>query len=73
VDGELRAPASGSRTPRLDVCAAVPSLGNCSQTGYDATFSFLPGDAGPHEIVVLFRSKDGRERHYPPRKFVWKP
>ena len=73
VDGEQRALASGARTPRSDVCAAVPALGDCAQSGYDGTFAFRPGDAGPHEIVVLFRSQDGRERHYPPRKFVWKP
>ena len=71
VDGEQRPLASGSRTPRPDVCAAVPALGDCSQAGFDGTFAFLPGDAGPHEIVALFRSKDGRERHYPPRKFTW--
>ena len=71
IDGEARSLAPVARTPRADVAGAVPVLGDCSRAGFAATFGFRPGDAGAHEIVVLFRSKDGRERHYPPRKFVW--
>ncbi|MDL2719225.1 MAG: hypothetical protein PT977_15895, partial [Acidobacteriota bacterium] len=72
LDGEERPPARGARVPRPDVQAAVPSLGDCRAAGYDATYAFEPGDEGPHEIAVLFRSADGRQRHYPPRRFSWK-
>ena len=71
VDGEVRRPESAGRTPRADVCEAVPGLSDCSRAGYEATFAFGPRDGGAHEIVVLLRSKDGRERHFPARRFVW--
>ena len=58
--------------PRPDVCAAVAGLGDCARAGYEATYAFRPGDAGPHEVVGIFRSKDGRQRHYGPQKFEWK-
>lgn len=73
LDGETRASAVERRIPRPDVCAVVRKLGDCSGAGYEATYAFRPGDAGLHEIVALFRSKDGRERAYAPRLFVWKP
>ena len=72
LDGEERSAALGARVPRPDVQAAVPSLGDCRSAGYDATYAFEPGDEGPHEIQVLFRAADGRQRHYPPRRFTWK-
>lgn len=73
IDGEARPPLSFARTPRPDVGAVVRSLGDCAGAGYEATFGFEEGDDGPHEIVAVFRSRDGRERHFPPRKFVWRP
>ncbi len=73
IDGEERSATHGSRVPRLDVQAAVASLGDCRTAGYEATYRFETGDEGPHEIQVLFRAPDGRQRHYPPRRFVWKP
>ncbi len=73
IDGDERAPATGRRLPRQDVCSVVKTLGDCPFAGYEGSFAFEPGDAGPHEILVVFRSKDGRERHYPPRRFVWSP
>ncbi len=73
IDGETRTPVTARRMPRPDVCAAVSGLGDCSGTGYEATYAFRPGDAGPHEVVGIFRSKDGRQRHYGPQKFEWKP
>ena len=72
IDGEERSPTRGARLPRLDVGAAIPTLGDCRSAGYDATYAFEPGDEGPHEIQVLFRASDGRQRHYPPRRFIWK-
>jgi len=72
LDGEERAPVRSARVPRPDVQRAVPSLRDCRSAGYDATYAFEPEDDGPHEIAVLFRSADGRQRHYPPRRFIWK-
>jgi hypothetical protein len=72
LDGEERSPTRAARIPRPDVQAAVPTLGDCRTAGYDATYAFEPGDEGPYEIQVLFRASDGRQRHYPPRRFTWK-
>lgn len=73
VDGGERPFRTFTRFPRPDVQAAVPALGDCTGAGFRATFAFYPGEEGSHEIVAVFRSADGRERHYPPRKFVWRP
>jgi Bacterial Ig domain len=72
IDGEERRFLKGARVPRLDVQAAVPSLGDCRNAGFEGTYAFEAGDEGPHEIQVLFRASDGRQRHYPPRSFTWK-
>ncbi len=72
IDGEERRAVAGARVPRPDVQAAVPSLLDCRSAGYDATYAFEPGDEGPHEVDALFRSADGRQRHYGLRKFTWK-
>jgi hypothetical protein len=71
LDGVARRPAAAARVPRLDVCAVIPALGDCSGTGYEAAFDFGPGDAGSHELLVVFRAPDGRVRRYPGRSFVW--
>jgi hypothetical protein len=74
VDGELRTPSRAARVPRPDVAAAIPSLGDCSGAGYESRFAFEPGDEGTHEVLVIFRSRDGkRVRHYPVRRFRWAP
>lgn len=72
IDGEERRFMKGARVPRPGVQAAVPSLGDCRTAGYEATYAFEAGDEGAHEIQVLFRAADGRQRHYPPRRFTWK-
>jgi hypothetical protein len=72
LDGVVREGTRFSRIPRPDVAAAVPSLGDCSGTGYEAAIPFRSGDEGRHMIEVVFTSADGRERHYPVRSFVWK-
>jgi len=72
IDGEERRFVKGARVPRPDVEAAVPSLGNCRTAGYEATYAFEAGDEGTHEIQVLFQAADGRQRHYPLRRFTWK-
>jgi len=73
IDGEERPSLDFARIPRPDVRAVIPRLGDCSTAGYRATYAFDPSDEGIHEVIAIFRSKDGRERHYPPRTFVWKP
>jgi hypothetical protein len=72
IDGEERSLVTGARVPRPEVAAAVPSLGECATAGYEAVYAFAPGDDGGHVLDVLFRSSDGRQRHYPPRAFTWK-
>ncbi|MFI5119652.1 MAG: hypothetical protein ACHQM4_04525 [Thermoanaerobaculia bacterium] len=72
IDGEEREFLKGERLPRLDVQAALPSLGDCRTAGYAATYAFEPGDEGLHEIQVVFRASNGRQRHYPQRRFTWK-
>ena len=71
IDGEERRPLKGERVPRPDVHAALPSLGDCRTAGYAATYAFETRDEGAHEIQVLFQATDGRQRHYPPRRFTW--
>lgn len=73
IDGQERPFASSARPERRDVQSVIPSLGDCSSAGYEFTYDFSPGDTGVHEIQVLFRSHDGRERHYPARRFIWNP
>ncbi len=72
IDGEERRFIKGARVPRPEVQAVLPSLGDCRTAGYEATYAFEAGDEGPHEIQALFRASDGRQRHYPPRRFTWK-
>jgi hypothetical protein len=72
IDGEERTPVQAARVPRPDVQRAVSSLGDCRTAGYEATYAFEPGDEGTHEVEVLFRSADGRQRHYGGRRFTWK-
>jgi hypothetical protein len=72
IDGDERNPVKADRVPRPDVQAAVPSLGDCRAAGYEAVYAFEEPDEGSHEIQVLFRAADGRQRHYPPRRFTWK-
>ena len=73
IDGEERRFVKGARVPRREVQAVLPFLGDCRTAGYEATYAFEAGDEGPHEMQVLFRASDGRQRHYPPRRFTWKP
>ena len=71
LDGEDRTPAFLTRVPRPDVCQVLPEMSDCGTAGYEAVFPFERGDGGRHELTVLFRAKDGRRRHYPPRDFRW--
>lgn len=70
LDGLERMPAELRRTPRLDVEAAVPGLGSCATAGYEARMMLGSRDAGARRLAVVFRSRDGRERHYPGRRIM---
>jgi len=70
LDGVEREPEEFRRTSRPEVAAAVPGLGSCATAGYEASVVLGPGDVGSHELAVLFRSRDGRERHYPGRRIT---
>jgi hypothetical protein len=73
IDGEERPRLDFARVPRPGLQAVIPQLGDCSTAGYRATYAFDPADEGIHEVIAVLRSRDGRERHYPPRTFIWKP
>ncbi len=70
LDGAERTPSEFRRTARLDVEAAVPGLGSCDTAGYEARVPLGPEDAGARHLAVVFRSRDGRERHYPGRRIM---
>jgi len=73
IDGEERTPLSAKRVPRDDVARAIPRMGDCRRAGFEARYAPRPDDAGTHELLVLFRAKDGRYRPYPIRRFTWSP
>ena len=72
IDRDRRAALSFTRTPRPDVAAVLPALGNCAEAGYEARFPMLPGDDGAHDLHVVFRAADGRMRTLS-RTFEWVP
>jgi hypothetical protein len=73
IDGNERASVTHRRLSRPDVQSALPMLGDCASAGYEFVYAFSAKDSGPHELEVLFRTRDGRERHYPRRLFIWQP
>ncbi|MFI5119650.1 MAG: hypothetical protein ACHQM4_04515 [Thermoanaerobaculia bacterium] len=70
LDGVEITPDDFRRTARPDVEAVDPWLGSCETAGYEASVVSRPGTAGVHELAVVFRSRDGRERHVPGRRFM---
>ncbi len=72
IDGVPREDALRARVPRPDVAAVLPTLGDCSRSGFEGAIPFRPGDGGPHMIEAVFASADGRERHYCVRGFTWR-
>lgn len=73
VDGEVRDALSFARVPRPDVERVVPRLGDCASAGWEARYAPRADDAGEHEILAIFRARDGRYRRYPIRRFTWTP
>ncbi len=72
VDGEARG-GPVERSPRPDVEAALPSLGDCARAGWLVRVPMERDEAGRHEIVAVFRSHDGRVRRLAPRRFTFAP
>jgi hypothetical protein len=72
VDGDRREPLSLVRSPRPDVAAALPRLGECAGAGYEARLTFFPGDEGRRELRISFRSREGKLRTLS-RPFIWLP
>jgi hypothetical protein len=72
IDGEPRAPTAFRRFARPDVVSAVRGIGASGATGYEAIYEPADNDAGLHELRVVFHSRDGRIRHYQPRRFRWR-
>lgn len=61
-----------ARLPRPDVCAAVPSLEDCSRAGFEADLEPEPTPA-EHLLVVELKGPDGRARRLGPVRFFWRP
>ena len=63
------------RTPRLDVQAAIPSLGDCSRAGWESVLEVPTRGSSPgkHELTAVFFTRDGRFRSYPVRHLTWRP
>jgi hypothetical protein len=70
LDGVERKPEEFRRTSRPEVAVAVPGLGSCATAGYEASVVLGPRDVGVRNLAVVFRSRDGRERHYPSRRIT---
>jgi hypothetical protein len=63
------------RVPRPEVQAAIPSLGDCSQAGWEFLVERPPrdGSSPEQELTAVFFTHDGRFRSYPVRHITWKP
>ena len=62
VDGDRRPPIGLVRTPRPDVAAALPRLGDVSSAGWEMRLPRLATDSGPAVLTVRFRAPGGRVR-----------
>src|SRR5271169_6253300 len=65
LDGLRIVDATVTRTPRPDIAAVIPAIGDAREAGWEAVLS--PRVApGPHVLTVTFQAGD-RRRVYPPR------
>jgi len=69
VDGRRVVPERIERTPRPDVAAAFPAVGDASAAGWTAVFGEGALPPGPHALAVVF-SDGERWRAYPVRRFT---
>ena len=71
IDGAEVPPREFRRVPRPDVPRVFPDLGDCRWAGYEAIVE-RPAGTKPEPVVsVVFRSRDGRSRHYPGVRIRW--
>lgn len=61
------------RHARPDVASALPGLGDCSRAGYEIRIPRPLTRPGKARVVVVFRTRDGRVRHYPQVVLRWRP
>ncbi|MHB1046300.1 MAG: hypothetical protein ACYC4P_09815 [Thermoanaerobaculia bacterium] len=71
VDGAEVRPREFRRVPRPDVPRVFPDLGDCRWAGYEAIVERPAGTKPEPVISVVFRSRDGRSRHYPGVRIRW--
>ncbi len=71
VDGAEVRPREFRRVPRPDVSRVFPDLGDCRWAGYEAVVDRPEGTKPEPVISVVFRSRDGRSRHYPGVRIRW--
>jgi hypothetical protein len=71
VDGVLARVVTLERTPRPDVAAAIPEIGDASRAGYAARLDASGLSPGAHDLKVAFRAADGRRRIAQPVRFTW--
>jgi len=73
LDGAIVA-APIRRVPRLDVQAAIPSLGDCSRAGWECVLepSADGGSREERELTAVFFTRDGRAHAYPVRHVTWR-
>jgi hypothetical protein len=65
IDGLLVEGFRVVRTPRLDVAAVIPAIGDASAAGWEAVLT-PNAEPGHHVLTVTFQAGD-RRRVYPPR------
>lgn len=71
VDGAEVRPREFRRVPRPDVPRVFPDLGDCRWAGYEAIVERPAGTKPEPVLSVVFRSRDGRSRHYPGVRIRW--
>ncbi|MDX9732481.1 MAG: hypothetical protein RBU36_00015 [Thermoanaerobaculia bacterium] len=71
VDGAEVRPREFRRVLRPDVPRVFPDLGDCRWAGYEAIVERPAGTKPEPVISVVFRSRDGRSRHYPGVRIRW--
>lgn len=71
IEGAEVRPREFRRVPRPDVSRVFPDLGDCRWAGYEAILERPAGTKPEPFVSVVFRSRDGRSRHYPGVRIRW--
>ncbi len=70
IDGTPVQPVRLDRTPRPDVAAVIPEIGDASRAGYEGHLDVSGLPPGTHVVRVTFRAPDGRRRISHPVPFT---